>query len=215
MPAPRRSLPSRRPGSVSAICLSGEASNAFSIVASRFTSSSRFASSSFGRVLGQPHRFRRFFSCSSWLSAVHSWLMQRATLSSMCFRGRWILPCVKVVVAAVHGFELAAYSMATLASLVGQSCGPGRTGAAAAHRHPTRRLTPAPSSPRGRSNDQIIQSICEGGEDCAIRPGEDRRLWRARLRQLGCSGRQGLALRVNSGLALKLLNPEIGKTVRD
>src|SRR5476651_1500055 len=62
MPEPRPLVAiERQSGSVSDICLSGEASNAFSIAASRFTSSSSFASFS----LSQQHRFRRLFSCGS------------------------------------------------------------------------------------------------------------------------------------------------------
>ena len=52
MPEPRPLVAiERQSGSVSDICLSGQASNAFSIAASRFTSSSSFAGFSLSRVL--------------------------------------------------------------------------------------------------------------------------------------------------------------------
>ena len=57
MPDPRPLVAiERQSGSVSDICLSGEASNAFSIAASRFTSSSSFASFSLSRVLVSSRR---------------------------------------------------------------------------------------------------------------------------------------------------------------
>ena len=52
MPEPRPLVAiERQSGSVSDICLSGEASNALSIAASRYTASSSFASFSLSRVL--------------------------------------------------------------------------------------------------------------------------------------------------------------------
>src|ERR1700719_1851930 len=109
-------MPARRPlvaierqsGSVSDICLSGEASNAFSIAASRFTSSSSFASFSLKPCLGQQHRFRRLFSCRSpavgGIELAHG---ARHALFDLLLAAL-DLALREVVVATVHGLELAA-----------------------------------------------------------------------------------------------------------
>src|SRR6476659_6575302 len=47
--------------------------------------------------LAQQHRFRRSSPAAVRRSAVSSWLMYRATLSSICFWRRLILPCVKLL----------------------------------------------------------------------------------------------------------------------
>jgi hypothetical protein len=65
----------RQSGSVSDICLSGEASNAFSIAASRFTSSSSFARFSLSRVLVSSAVSDGSSPAAVWRSAVSSWLM--------------------------------------------------------------------------------------------------------------------------------------------
>ena len=65
----------RQSGSVSDICLSGEASNAFSIAASRFTSSSSFAGFSLSRVLVSSTVSDGSSPAAVWRSAVSSWLM--------------------------------------------------------------------------------------------------------------------------------------------
>src|SRR5437899_641557 len=62
----------RQSGSVSDICLSGEASNAFSIAASRFTSSSSFASFSLSRVLVSSTVSDGSSPAAVWRSAVSS-----------------------------------------------------------------------------------------------------------------------------------------------
>ncbi len=76
MPEPRPLVAiERQSGSVSDICLSGEASNAFSIAASRFTSSSSFASFSLSRVLVSSTVSDGSSPAAVWRSAVSSWLM--------------------------------------------------------------------------------------------------------------------------------------------
>src|SRR6202030_1675602 len=109
MPEPRPLVAiERQSGSVSDICLSGEASNAFSIAASRFTSSSSFASFSLKPCLGQQHRFRRLFSCRSpavgGIELAHG---ARHALFDLLLAAL-DLALREVVVATVHGLELAA-----------------------------------------------------------------------------------------------------------
>src|ERR1700733_13169248 len=98
----------RQSGSVSDICLSGEASNAFSIAASRFTSSSSFASFSLKPCLGQQHRFRRLFSCGSLaVGGVQLAHVARHALFDLLLAAL-DLALREVVVATVHSLELAA-----------------------------------------------------------------------------------------------------------
>src|SRR5712671_2336777 len=90
MPEPRPLVAiERQSGSVSEICLSGEASNAFSIAASRFTSSSSF-------------------SCGSLaVGGVELAHVARHTLFDLLL-ATLDLALREVVVATVHGLELAA-----------------------------------------------------------------------------------------------------------
>ena len=107
MPEPRPLVAiERQSGSVSDSCLSGEASNAFSIAASRFTSSSSFAS--FSSRLGEQHRFRRLFSCGSLaVGGVQLAHVARHALFDL-LQAAMDLALREVVVAAVHSLELAA-----------------------------------------------------------------------------------------------------------
>src|SRR6266700_766639 len=108
MPEPRPLVAiERQSRSVSDICLSGEASNAFSIAASRFTSSSSFASFFLSRVLVSSTASERLFSCGSpavggvELAHVARHALFDLLLAPLDFTLR------KVVVATVHGLELA------------------------------------------------------------------------------------------------------------
>src|SRR3977135_539823 len=109
MPEPRPLVAiERQSGSVSDICLSGEASNAFSIAASRFTSSSSFASFSLSRVLVSSTVFRRLFSCGSLaVGGVELAHVARHALFDLLLAAL-DLALREVVVATVHGLELAA-----------------------------------------------------------------------------------------------------------
>jgi len=104
----------RQSGVVSDICSSGEASNAFSTAASRFTSSSSFASFSLSRVLVRSTRFRRLSPAAvggrSGIELAHvGWPRSLRSASA-----RWILPCVKLLSRLLTALNLLP-SMATLA----------------------------------------------------------------------------------------------------
>src|SRR3979409_1151986 len=64
--------------------------------------------------LSQQHRFRRLFSCGSLAVGGVELAHVRATLSSICFWRRWILPCVKLLSRLFTALNLLP-SMATLA----------------------------------------------------------------------------------------------------
>src|SRR5258708_34539788 len=109
MPEPRPLVAiERQSGSVSDICLSGEASNAFSIAASRFTSSSSFASFSLSRVLVSSTVSDRLFSCGSLaVGGVELAHVARHALFDLLLAAP-DLALREVVVATVHGLELTA-----------------------------------------------------------------------------------------------------------
>src|SRR3954468_5961548 len=109
MPEPRPLVAiERQSGSVSDICLSGEASNAFSIAASRFTSSSSFASFSLSRVLVSSTVSDGSSPAAVWWSAVSSLThVARHALFDLLLAAL-DLALREVVVATVHGFKLAA-----------------------------------------------------------------------------------------------------------
>src|SRR5258708_7008449 len=109
MPEPRPLVAiERQSGSVSDICLSGEASNAFSIAASRFTSSSSFASFSLSRVLVSSTVSDRLFSCGSLaVGGVELAHVARHALFDLLLATP-DLALREVVVTTVHGLELAA-----------------------------------------------------------------------------------------------------------
>src|ERR1700730_16697470 len=105
MPEPRPLVAiERQSGSVSDICLSGEASNAFSIAASRFTLLRAFLKPR----LSQQYRFRRLFSCGSLaVGGVELAHVARHALFNLLLAAL-DLALREVVVATVHGLELAA-----------------------------------------------------------------------------------------------------------
>src|ERR1700745_1946294 len=105
MPEPRPLVAiERQSGSVSDICLSGEASNAFSIAAGRFTSSSSFESFSLSRVLVS-------WTASDGLLLQHS-VGQRCRVGSVARHALFDLLLAALDLAlrkvVVHGLELAA-----------------------------------------------------------------------------------------------------------
>src|SRR5246500_2722894 len=109
MPEPRPLVSiKRQSGSVSDICLSGEASNAFSIAASRFTSFFELRELFLKPRLSQQHRFRRLFSCGSLaVGGVELAHVARHALFNLLLAAL-DLALREVVVATVHGLELAA-----------------------------------------------------------------------------------------------------------
>src|SRR5476649_2196737 len=108
MPEPRLLVAiERQSGSVSDICLSGEASNASSIPASRFTSFFKLRQLFLKPRLDQQHRFRRIFSCGSLaVGGVELTHVARHTLFDLLL-ATLDLALREVVVATVHGLELA------------------------------------------------------------------------------------------------------------
>src|SRR6266851_4249778 len=108
MPEPRPLVAiERQSGSVSDICLSGEASNAFSIAASRFTSSSSFASFSLSRVLVSSTVSDGSSPAAVWRSGgVQLAHVARHALFDLLLAAL-DLALREVVVATVHSLELA------------------------------------------------------------------------------------------------------------